>query len=273
MTILVTGATGLVGERLLPRLVESGVDCRVLVRSGKKAPIGAVAVEGDLLDVASLEEAVAGVSAILHLAAVFRTRDNDLIWKSNLEGTRNLTSAAKKHVPEARFIMASTSNIYDTDAPRPGREDDPADPKQAYPASKFAAEKELSESGLTWAVLRFAFVYGDDDGHIESMPKLAKEHQITFQPAARMSMVHHRDIANAVKLALTGTLDGHVVNIADDAPVSMYELFEIAGEAMEPSNQPLQNPWHLVVDNSLARRLGFHPEVRTVFQAAEENIL
>ena len=61
--------------------------------------------------------------------------------------------------------------------------------------------------------------------------------------------------------------------IADEAPVSMYELFEIAGEAMEPSNQPLQNPWHLVVDNSLARRLGFHPEVRTVFQAAEENIL
>ena len=271
MTILVTGATGLVGERLLPRLIAAGVDCLGLIRPGKTVPAGVTAVEGELFDAASLEKAVTGISALVHLAAVFRTQDQDLIWKSNLEGTRNLIAAVKRRAPQARFIMASTSNIYDANTPRPGREDDDADPKQAYPASKLAAEKELRESGLTWSVLRFAFVYGDQDGHIESMPKIAAEGRMKFQPAARMSMIHHSDIANAVKLALTGAFDRRIVNIADDGPTSMYELFGLVGADMEPSAEPLRNPWHLHVDNALARSLGFKPQIRTVFQAAEES--
>ncbi len=99
-TILVTGVTGLVGARLVPRLVDAGFDCRVLVRGAKDAPAGATAIEADLLDEASLAAAVKDVSAIVHLAAVFRTQDVDLIWKSNLEGTRNLINAAKAHAPE-----------------------------------------------------------------------------------------------------------------------------------------------------------------------------
>lgn len=127
MTILVTGATGLVGGRLLPRLLEAGMDCRALRRRGKQTPAGVTAVEGDLFDPASLVQAVEGVSAIIHLAAVFRTRDDDLIWKSNLEGSRNLIAVAKTHASGARFIMASTSTVYNEDGLRPSREDDAAD--------------------------------------------------------------------------------------------------------------------------------------------------
>ena len=271
MRILVTGVTGMVGARLLPRLVEAGFDCRAIVRQGKEAPAGVTAVEADLFDAASLAQAVKGAEAIVHLAAVFRTPDNDLIWKSNLEGTRNLIAAAKEHAPAARFVMASTSNIYDMDAGRPGREDDASSPKQAYPASKLAAEKELRDSGLNWAVLRFSFVYGEGDGHIKLMPRMAA--QTNFHPAKRMSMVHHQDIATGVKLALTGALDGKIINLADDGAPSIFELYAIAGEQMEPSSEPLPNSWHLVVDNTLARSLGFHPTIRTVYQAAEEGQL
>jgi uncharacterized protein YbjT (DUF2867 family) len=49
MTVLVTGGTGLVGTRLLPRLLEAGVDCRALVRAGKTTASGITAVEGDIL--------------------------------------------------------------------------------------------------------------------------------------------------------------------------------------------------------------------------------
>ena len=271
MTILVTGATGLVGARLLPRLEGAGLDCRALMRSGKEAPAGAMVIEGDLFGPASLVQAVLGVSAIIHLAAVFRTPDMDLIWKSNLEGTRNLIAAAKAHAPEARFIMASTSNIYNMDSPRPGREDDAADPKMAYPASKLAAENELRKSGLNWSIQRFGFVYGDKDGHLESVPKHAIAAK--WHPAQKMSMIHHRDIATAMNLALTGAIDGRIVNIVDEAPTSIYELVELVGETMEPSSEPLANPWRLHVDSSLARRLGFQPTVRTVYQAAQEKLM
>lgn len=215
--------------------------------------------------------AVEGVSAIIHLAAVFRTPDTDLIWKSNLEGTRNLIAAAKARAPEARFIMASTSNVYDADSPCPGREDDAANPQQAYPASKLAAENALRESGLNWAIQRFGFVYGDKDGHLEELPRLVTNFKM--HPAQRMSMIHHRDIATAMNLALTGAMDGGIVNIADEAPTSIYELVALVGGTMEPSSAPLDNPWRLHMDVSLARSIGFRPIVRTVYQAMQENLM
>lgn len=271
MTILVTGGTGLVGARLLPRLVEAGMDCRALVRSGKDVPAGVTAVEGDLFNPSSLAQAVEGVSAIIHLAAVFRTPDTDLIWKSNLEGTRSLIAAAKAHASEARFIMSSTTNVYNADSPHPGREDDSIGPKLAYPASKVAAENELRTSGLNWSIQRFGFVYGDKDGHLEALPKHAISAK--WHPAQKMSMIHHRDIATAMNLALTGAMDGRIVNIVDEAPTSIYELVALVGEKMEPSSAPLTNPWYLHVDGSLVRSLGFRPTVRTAHQAALEKLL
>jgi UDP-glucose 4-epimerase len=270
MTVLITGATGLVGARLVPRLLAEGVACRALVRGEKTIADGAEAVSGDLLDGGTLAPAVRDVDAIIHLAATFRTADTGLIWRSNLEGTRNLIAAAKAYAPQARFIMASTAWIYDDDATHPGREGDVASPKLDYPASKLAAENELRRSGLTWSILRYGFVYGDNDGHLEALPELAAGR---LHPAQRMSMVHHRDIATATVLALSGALDGRIVNIADDAPTTVYELVELVGGTMAPSAEPLANPWHIHMDGSLARRLGFQPAVRTVYQAVQENLL
>ena len=269
--ILVTGVTGLVGERLLHRLADVGMNCRALVRGGKPVPAGVTAVEGDLFNSRSLTEAVKDVSAIIHLAAVFRTPDTDLIWKSNLEGTRSLISVVKAHAPGARFILASTTNVYNADNGHPGREDDQVAPQQAYPASKVAAEQALRESGLNWVVLRFPFVYGDGDGHLESLPKYAIAGK--WHPAMRMSTIHHRDIATAMNLALAGAMDGRIVNIADEAPTSVYELAQLVGEPLESSREPLVNPWYLMSDSSLARSLGFQPSVRTVYQAVQENIM
>lgn len=271
MTILVTGATGLVGARLLPRLVAAGFDCRALIRKENAVPAGVTAIKGDLLDPDSLAAAVTGTSAIIHLASVFRSADTDLIWRSNLDATRNLIAAAKAHVPSVRFIMASTTNVYNVNSPRPGREDDAPEPEHAYPASKLAAEKELRESGLNWSIQRFGFVYGDGDGHLEALPGHVLRAQ--WHPAHKMSTVHHRDIATAMQLALTGAMDGRVVNIVDDVPTSIYELARLVGETIEPSAEPLSNPWHLHVDGTLARSLGFVPTVRTVHQAVEERLL
>lgn len=271
MTILITGSTGLVGSRLLKRLVADGVDCRALVRPGKSIEEKVAVVEGDLLDPSTLADAVRGVTAIVHLAATFRTQDEDLIWKANAEGTRNLIAAAQQFAPEARFIMASTSNIYNKDTPRPSREDDDVAPVLAYPASKLEAEKALRASDLNWSILRLAFVYGDNDGHIDMAANLA-EH-LGWHPATRMSMVHHRDIATAVNLALTGAMDQQVVNIVDDAPMSIYELADLAGSPVTPSAEALENPWFLQADGRLSRELGFQPVVATTLQSYREGTL
>jgi UDP-glucose 4-epimerase len=271
MEILVTGGTGLVGSRLLKRLAETDISCRALVRHGKEVPEGITAIEGDILYPKSLKAAVEGVSAVIHLAAVFRTTDEDLIWKVNRDGTHNLIEAVKAHAPDARFIMASTGNVYDWDVPHPGLEDDEVHPTLAYPASKVEAEKELQSSGLNWSVLRLAFVYGDQDGHMQMAPprwSAEKRH-----PAQKMSLIHHRDIATAVELALSGAMDGNIVNICDEAPTSVYEISRIVGTDYESTAEPLTNPWKLHMDGSLARSLGFVAKVPTIYQAAREDAL
>jgi UDP-glucose 4-epimerase len=74
-------------------------------------------------------------------------------------------------------------------------------------------------------------------------------------------------------LALTGAMDERVVNIADDVPASMFELIALGGGSMDASAEPLASPWAMQVDTALARRIGFRPTIRTVYQAAQEALL
>lgn len=102
MTVLVTGATGLVGTRLMQRLLDAGIETRALIRAGKAVPAGATVVEGDLLDPSTLPDAVAGIDAVIHLAAVLRTPDPADITRVNVDGTANLIAAVTTHSPSAR---------------------------------------------------------------------------------------------------------------------------------------------------------------------------
>lgn len=270
-TVLLTGASGLVGSRLLPRLLENGVDCRALVRGDRTLPAGVTGVRGDLDDPQSLREAVTGVDAVVHLAALFRTTDDEAIWRANRDGTRHLVQTVTAHAPHARFVMASTSNVYDADAARPGRETDTCTPTAAYPASKLAAEDLVRSSSLTWSVVRLPFVYGDGDGHLASIPTLAS--RFGLHPAHTYSVIHHRDVAVVMRLALSGAMDGRIVNASDDAPVTVFDMARLAGDPIEGSAQPLTNPWSGRMDITLLRGLGFRPTVPTVEQAAADGIL
>lgn len=271
-TLLLTGGTGLVGSRLLPRLLEDGFECRALVRGDADLPPGVTGVRGDLADPDTLGAAVEGVDVVVHLAALFRTQDQDAIWRANLDGTRNLIAAVQEHAPGARFVMSSTGNVYDADAARPALESDECSPKTAYGASKVAAEQLLRDSGLTWAVLRFPFVYGEGDGHLASMSVLVP--QFGLHPARAYSVAHHRDIAAAVRLALSGVMDGRIVNVTDGgAPVTVFEMARLAGHPIDGSVEPLVDPWFGHMDGTLLRELGFTPSVPSIYAAASDGIL
>ncbi|WP_375484061.1 NAD-dependent epimerase/dehydratase family protein [uncultured Jatrophihabitans sp.] len=270
-TVLLTGATGLVGSRLLPRLAQSGFDCRALVRADVEVPPGTTAVRGDLADPGSLRAAVGGVDVVVHLAALFRTDDEDAVWRANFDGTRNLIDAVKAYAPAARFVMSSTGNVYDADAARPALETDTCSPTAAYPASKVAAEQLLRDSGLTWSVLRLPFVYGDGDGHLASLGTLAE--RFGLHPAHTYSVVHHRDVATVVRLALTGAMDGRIVNVTDDAPATVYEMTALGGNPVATSAEPLEHPWSGRMDGTLVRELGFRATVPTIHAAARDGIL
>jgi len=285
MKILVTGATGKVGSRLVPRLLAKGYKVRILVRDATKAEdlaaLGAEVATGDLFDPATLPAAVEGVEAIIHLAALFRTfTDNEGIIKTNHAGTIALADASI-NANIKRFIFVSTGNVYGSGYGHPAREDDFVninDPR-AYSSSKVAAEQELLElhktKGLGVRILRLGFVYGDQDPHIpEIMPLLKK---MKRHSGSRMHMVHHLDVAQALILLLQQNgLDGEVFNICDDAPITLYELAESVGAAdvFHEDEGPLNDPFEGILDtNKLRKVTGFRPLVPSFYVARDLDIL
>lgn len=286
MKILVTGATGKVGSRLVPRLLAKGYDISILVRDPDKASVlaglGAKVIAGDLYDPGTLPPAVSGMDAVIHLAALFRTfTDNEGIVKTNREGTIALAQAAMA-AGVKRFIFASTGNVYASGYGRPAREEerlDSNDPR-AYSSSKIAAEQKLiamqRNNGFDVRILRLAFVYGDKDPHIaEIIPMLKKMNR---HSGSRMHMVHHLDVAQALVLLLNSAgLDGEIFNVADDAPITLYELAESVGKASEifdAEEGPLKDPFEGIQDISKLRRMtGFRPLVPSYYVARDLDIL
>jgi UDP-glucose 4-epimerase len=76
-----------------------------------------------------------------------------------------------------------------------------------------------------------------------------------------------------VKLALSGVMDRRIVNVTDDAPVTVYEMAELAGDPIDGSAEPLTNPWAGQMDGSLIRELGFQPSVPTIRDAVRNGLL
>ncbi|MEO3404918.1 NAD(P)-dependent oxidoreductase [Mucilaginibacter sp. CAU 1740] len=277
MKILVTGATGKVGSRFVPRLIAKGYDVTILVRDANKALPGARVIVGDLYDPATLQPALEGMDAVIHLAALFRTfTDNEGIIKTNHFGTVELAKAALA-VGVKRFVFVSTSNVYSSGYGHPAKESDIVninDPR-AYAASKIAAEQQLLKLDLDVRVLRLGFVYGDKDPHIaEIMPVLKnwKRH-----PGSRMHMVHHLDVAQGLFMLLEQKgLNGEIFNIVDDAPISLFELADSVGKAAEVfdgEQGPLADPFEGIIDSSKIRKYGFRPLVPSFFVARDLDIL
>jgi nucleoside-diphosphate-sugar epimerase len=274
MRTLVTGVTGRVGSRFAPRLAAGGAEVRVLVRDPAQVArwwdAGFDVMVGDLADPDAVKHAVADMAAVVHLAAAFRHAGEEEIFDTNREATIRLARAAlDAGVP--RFLYASTTLVYGPGRGRPLREEDEPAPAGAYPASKAAAERALlrmhAEHGLGVRVARLAFVYGEGDPHLSEFVSRARQ----WPSHQRLHLVHHADVAQGLgRILAADGIDGRVYNVADDAPVTAWELLALAGEEPEEgaADRPLADPWAGIADTGRIRaELGYRPEYPTVYTA------
>lgn len=146
MNILVTGASGGFGKRLIPALVErEKVKIRVLEHRSPVELPHCERVSGELADRDSLTAATLGIDIVVHLAALTHSPNREDYFKVNAEGTKNLIEACICN-KISRFVYMSSGAAH----PQGG----------AYSESKLAAERWVKESGLPWTILRPREVYG-----------------------------------------------------------------------------------------------------------------
>lgn len=276
MTTLITGVSGAVGRRFARRMLDRHEPFRVLVRTEEQAPrwwdAGVEVLVGDLRDPGVAERAVERASAVVHIAAAFRGVPDSEAWAVNRDATITLAEAAAKE-GVGRFVFTSTTLTYGPGRGRPNHEDDELRPSGAYPESKREAELALrAMPDLGLRIVRLAFVYGEGDPHLKNALRWAA----SWPSHQRLHLVHHADASQGLHLALhTEGVDGGVYNIADDAPVTAWELHAVNGERYPVSNpQELADPWAGIASTARARReLGYRPIYPTLYTAVEAGAL
>jgi len=155
MKALVTGATGFVGAAVARALLAEGWQVRVLVRAGSnRSNLESLDVEpavGDLNDRGSLDRAVVGCSGLFHVAADYRlgAPDPGELYRSNVEGTRNILSAAREAKVQRVVYTSSVATVGIPADGAPGDETTPVSLAAMighYKRSKFLAEQVAVES-------------------------------------------------------------------------------------------------------------------------------
>jgi NADH dehydrogenase len=149
--ILVTGATGFIGPRVVHALRAQERDVRALVRNPARATQlagwGAELATGDLTDPASLRAAMAGCTHVVHLVAILTGTSADF-ERVMTQGTKDLVAAAKAEGVEQLVLMSAlgTSEVSKASVPN-------------Y-AAKWAEEQAVAGSGLDYTIFRPSFVFG-----------------------------------------------------------------------------------------------------------------
>jgi dihydroflavonol-4-reductase len=216
MTILITGANGFVGAAVLRRLVAAGQPVRAMLRKGSNRhnlkDVKCEIVEGDLLDAASLARAVAGCSALFHVAADYRlwVPDPAAMLAANVDGTRRLLSLAGEAGVGRIVYTSSVAVLGHAGDGRPADERTPAtlaDMIGPYKRSKFLAEaavNELVAEGLPVVTVNPSTPVGPGDVRPTPTGRLIVEAARGRVPAfveTGLNIVHVDDVAEGHWLA------------------------------------------------------------------------
>jgi len=209
--VLVTGASGFIGWHVARKLCERGFTVRALVRpTSKLQELDVEPFCGDLRDPSSIERAVSGCGVLFHIAADYRlwAKDPSELYRSNVDGTRNVLEAARKAGVE-RVVYTSTVGCIGIPPDHPGDETVSVtidEMKGAYKRSKFQAEQvalEYAKSGFPVVIVNPTAPVGDHDFKPTPTGKIIVDFVRGAMPAfldTGLNLVDVRD-----------TADGHVL--------------------------------------------------------------
>lgn len=262
MRLLITGASGLLGQHLARRALELGWRVSGTFR---RSPLP-LALEWHPLDVSDPQAAHALLRAVrpevvIHTAALDRGPD---LWRVNVEGTRNLTQAAR--AVQARLVHLSSDAIFDgTASPYP--EAAPPAPITPYGASKAAAEAVVQSLYPQAVIVRTSLILSRHP--LDKHSRMVLEFASGVRPGALFTdeircPVGVEDLAAAVLELAQGSFSG-ILHLAGPDTLSRYALGRLVLEAegLDPDRAPagtlaesgLYRPADVRLDISLARKI------------------
>lgn len=256
MRIFVTGASGVIGRRLVPILVGEGHAVTAVARSSASRALlvhlGASAMNVDLFDAPGLTAAVADHEAVINLATHIPDSSTQMFlpwaWREN-DRLRRVTSGLlvdaclARRVP--RLIQESFAPVYPDHGDRWIDESMPIAPVRynRSVADAEASANRFTQTGNIGVVLRFGSFYGPDATQLRELVAWIKRGWAPLPgPAgAYLSSVSHDDAASAVAMAIA--LPAGIYNVVDDTPLTHRQFVDSLAAALETSPPRLPPPW------------------------------
>jgi nucleoside-diphosphate-sugar epimerase len=243
MKVLLTGGSGFLGSHVAEQLSAQGAEVRALVRPTSDSAFlrtlrGVELVTGAVEDRPSLDQAVAGVDAVIHAAGLVKARRPEDFAAVNVQGTRNLLDAIVAHGSSVRrFVFVSSQTAVGPSFD--GRPVDPnADrPVNAYGRSKAEAERVARERAdrLQVVIVRPSFVYGPRDRETLSFfQSIASRALPMFGDGSMLtSVVYGPDAARAcIRAAEADVPSGSAYFLEDGHPYVWRHMLEDIERAM-----------------------------------------
>jgi nucleoside-diphosphate-sugar epimerase len=235
MTILVTGASGILGRHLVDRLLLRGYAVRTLSRSRGDLPPHLQHFQGDINDMTLLQAALAGVERVYHAAAMVPGAGNDTqTWDTNVNGTRSVAEACLRAGVQ-KLVLVSSIVVYKAPLPDLVSESAPVGGVTTYGRSKAMAEivaTGICRGRLELVIARPCQIFGtmDRTGFTKKLLRLVKS---PLLPVAGMrgrsfSLIHVSDVVDGLCAAgERNRIDGAIINLASRQKTSLIELASI----------------------------------------------
>jgi uncharacterized protein YbjT (DUF2867 family) len=191
--LLLTGATGLVGSALLPRLTAAGRPVRCLVRDPRRLGAERVRVQlalGDLSDPPSFRNALRGVDTVVHLAAAIRDQSGGSIEELNGVATWRMVQAARQAgVKHFVFFSAQSASAHN---------------RTRFMRAKALAERAVAESGVPHTIFAPSIVYAPGDVFLTLLERMALLPVVPISGSGRalFQPIWAQDVADCVMAAL-----------------------------------------------------------------------
>ena len=225
-TVLVTGATGFIGRRLVPALVEDGHDVRAMTRhpesyDGPGEPVGA-----DVSDRASLDDALRGVDVAIYLV---HSLDDPDFERKDAQAARNFSAAAAAAGVRQIVYMGGLG--------------DDEDDLSAHLRSRREVERLLGEDGVPVTVLRAAIVVGHGGISWEITRQLVKNLPAMVVPKWVNTRTQPIALDDVIRY-LAGVVDneqalGRVFEIGGTEQLTYLEMMRVAGELINGRSIPI----------------------------------
>lgn len=262
---LVTGASGLVGSHLLIRLLKDGGQVRALYRNDQSVSrtksnfvLHGTAtmdlfnkiewVKGDVLDIGSLQEAIEGVEYVYHCAALvsFKKSDKDTLYKTNIEGTKNLVNVCLKSNIKKLCHVSSTAAIGNAFGQDQASEELPWKKEKYtsnYSVSKYQAEMEVwrgVEEGLNAVIVNPSIILGPADwsrGSAELFSKVWRG--LKYYTLGKNAFVDVRDVVSCMINLTKSDISGERFLVFSEN-LTYQELFNLIAKYLGKNKPSVQ---------------------------------